>query len=184
MVSAFTLGWVCTHHPHFICHWSLSIWSICGLLTSIVLQPEVWLCSISYPAPSLQVSRDLAANQRGPSIHMEQNNRLAERHRTPAPNYRVGLSVWLYTRDITLKDTPRKLVPSLLSPFSIINIINPIAVRLFIYGTLYENTSHLLCVSYQAYSRKSSEPSIQPPSTFHSLTTIQLPLLWYCISWM
>lgn len=60
----------------------------------------------------------------------EQNKRVADRHRVPAPTYQVGQSVWLSTRDIPLRTECKKLSPRYVGPFPIISIINPVSVKL------------------------------------------------------
>jgi len=60
----------------------------------------------------------------------DRNRRLADRHQIPAPDYQPGQRVWLSSRDILLKDSPRKLSPRFIGPYEISSIINPSAVRL------------------------------------------------------
>ncbi|KAJ8411235.1 hypothetical protein AAFF_G00172410 [Aldrovandia affinis] len=56
--------------------------------------------------------------------------RLADRHRTAAPQYSPGQQVWLSTTDIPLQSTSKKLQPRYIGPYKVQSIINPSAVKL------------------------------------------------------
>ncbi|XP_064197194.1 uncharacterized protein LOC135257909 [Anguilla rostrata] len=77
--------------------------------------------------PSKPTSSDATRSGRTPTLR---NQRLADRHRTPAPDYQPGQEVWLSTRDIPLQVESKKLQPCYIGPFKIARIINPSAVQL------------------------------------------------------
>uniref|UniRef100_A0AAX7U1G4 Integrase catalytic domain-containing protein n=1 Tax=Astatotilapia calliptera TaxID=8154 RepID=A0AAX7U1G4_ASTCA len=60
----------------------------------------------------------------------EQNKTLADRRRTPAPEYTIGQQVWLATRFVPLRTESKKLSPQFTGPFPIEAIVNPVSVRL------------------------------------------------------
>uniref|UniRef100_A0A3P9MI90 Integrase catalytic domain-containing protein n=1 Tax=Oryzias latipes TaxID=8090 RepID=A0A3P9MI90_ORYLA len=55
---------------------------------------------------------------------------VANRRRSAAPAYKVGDKVWLSSADVPLKGGTKKLLPRYIGPYSITQIINPVAVRL------------------------------------------------------
>ncbi|XP_013855941.1 uncharacterized protein LOC106511743 [Austrofundulus limnaeus] len=58
------------------------------------------------------------------------SKRTADKRRVDAPDYRVNQRVWLSTKDVHLKDLPRKMAPRFIGPYPIDKIISPTAVKL------------------------------------------------------
>lgn len=58
------------------------------------------------------------------------SKRSADQNRRGATTYVVGQQVWLSTKDIQLKNLPRKMAPHFIGPYTVEKIINPAAVRL------------------------------------------------------
>ncbi|XP_062923390.1 cadherin-1-like [Mobula hypostoma] len=75
---------------------------------------------------SLATSRKIWKDARAALLRSaDRNRRIAEHHRIPAPNYWPGQKVWLLSKDIPLKNEPKKLAPCYLGPFEIESVINP-----------------------------------------------------------
>ncbi|XP_035498546.1 uncharacterized protein LOC118315399 [Scophthalmus maximus] len=60
----------------------------------------------------------------------EQNKRMADRRRTPAPKYKPSQQVWLNSKDIPLNVSSKKLGPRFIGPYVVEAVINPCAVCL------------------------------------------------------
>ncbi|RXN22563.1 Retrotransposable element Tf2 type 1 [Labeo rohita] len=64
-------------------------------------------------------------------LHSSANyKKWADKHRSPAPQYRMGQQVWLASKDLPLRLENRKLAPRFVGPFPITKVVNPVAVRL------------------------------------------------------
>lgn len=64
-------------------------------------------------------------------LHSSANyKKWADKHRSPAPQYRMGQRVWLASKDLPLQLENRTLAPRFVGPFPITKVVNPVAVRL------------------------------------------------------
>ncbi|KAI2657893.1 Transposon Tf2-6 polyprotein [Labeo rohita] len=59
----------------------------------------------------------------------KRTRRAANRHRSRAPRYVCGQRVWLSTRNLPLQPPSRKLAPKFIGPFSVVKVLNPVAVK-------------------------------------------------------
>ncbi|KAI2649346.1 Transposon Tf2-9 polyprotein [Labeo rohita] len=92
----------------------------------------------------------------------KRTRRAANRHRSRAPRYVCGQRVWLSTRNLPLQPPSRKLAPKFIGPFSIVKVLNPVAVRLRLpnYLRRVHPVFHVSCI--KPVNRPPSRPS--PPS--------------------
>ncbi|KAM8828128.1 ras association domain-containing protein 6 isoform 3-T3 [Spinachia spinachia] len=106
----------------------------------------------------------------------EKNKRLADLHRSPALEYKVGQKVLLLSRDLSFETESRKLVPRYVGPFPISRIINPSSVCLIL---VYEDPSHIPRLPLEARLHLRPQPSGRSPSTPpRSSTTTQSRRYW------
>lgn len=88
----------------------------------------------------------------------EQNQRIADRHRNPAPDYREGQSVLLSTLNSLLMTESRKLSPRFIGPSQIQKIINPVKLSL-------PSSMQIHPVFHVSHIKPVSSSPLQPPST-------------------
>ncbi|KAJ8362051.1 hypothetical protein AAFF_G00400100, partial [Aldrovandia affinis] len=62
--------------------------------------------------------------------HVSAMKSQADRHRRPAPRYRVGQKVWLSAKDIPMQVSCKKLSPRFIGPYPIVRVITPSAIQL------------------------------------------------------
>lgn len=83
----------------------------------------------------------------------------ANRKRSPAPEYAVGQKVWLSTRDLPVKVENRKLASRFVGPFAVQEVVNPVAVKLVLPGSLRVHP-----VFHVSRVRPVRECELMPPS--------------------
>lgn len=76
-----------------------------------------------------------------------QYKKASDRHRSAAPQHREGQKVRLATWDLPLRTDSRKLTPRFIGPFQILEVINPVAVRLKLPRSMRVHpTFHVSCI--------------------------------------
>lgn len=91
------------------------------------------------------------------------NQRLADRHRAPAPHYQRGQRVWLSTRDLPLQTESRKLAPRYIGPFEIEKIINPSVMRLKLPAALHVHPAFHVSLLKPVSTSALCPPAEPPP---------------------
>lgn len=96
-----------------------------------------------------------------------QNKKFADYYCSSAPTYAVGQKMWLSTRDIDLKDFPKKLCPRFIEPFRVEKIINQSAIRLHLPASLrVHHTFHVSLIKLVRTSPLTPPAVTLPPTWF------------------
>lgn len=119
------MGGICSQFLHVSGHRSIPIRGIYGLSTTelAVLSVQVHMrrCRKVWHAARAAVLRTA-----------EQNKKLADRHRTPNPDYQVGQHsnrTRNSTKHVPLRTKSKKLAPRFIGPFTVQALLNPVTVR-------------------------------------------------------
>uniref|UniRef100_A0A8C6LN61 Gypsy retrotransposon integrase-like protein 1 n=1 Tax=Nothobranchius furzeri TaxID=105023 RepID=A0A8C6LN61_NOTFU len=98
----------------------------------------------------------------------EKNQRLADRHRRPAPTYSPGQIDWLSSKDIPLKATSRKFAPRYLGPFKVAAVPSPVTVHLDLPQLLKVHPMfHVSLVKPMVSSPLCPVPALLPPAQLY-----------------
>uniref|UniRef100_A0A8C6M778 Gypsy retrotransposon integrase-like protein 1 n=1 Tax=Nothobranchius furzeri TaxID=105023 RepID=A0A8C6M778_NOTFU len=115
-----------------------------------------------------QASRIWVATRSALQWTAERNQRLADRHRRPAPTYSPGQRVWLSSRDVLLKATCRKFSPRFLGPFRVLAVPSPTTVRLELPSSLrIHPVFHISLVKPVVSSPLCPAPAPPPPAQLY-----------------
>ncbi len=85
------------------------------------------------------------------------------RHRVRSPRYVCGQKVWLSTHNLPIQEGSRKLMPRFVGPFSIVKVLNPVAIKLRLSCQLrrVHPVFHVSCV--KPVVRAPTRPPLPPP---------------------
>ena len=171
---------VTAHHPS---SWSRQLpWVeyAHNSLTSAATGMSPFMASLGYQPPLFSVQEEAVAVpsvqaniQRCRRIWREvrsallrsavRNQRLADRHRSPAPTYQPGQKVWLSSRDLPLQVESHKLAPRYIGPFEVDKIINPTAIKLKLPSSLRVHPTFHVSLLKPVSSSPLCPPAEPPP---------------------